>query len=162
MEYMPISLLVLFAVVFVVYRQMQTRPTANRGILYTAGVMIVVGAVTGGLIDSRYLVLSLGLLLVEAVVAVALGVWRAATVRVWLDGSGVAWSRATGWTLLAWLASIATRVGLYFAGQALGLTSSPSGILLFVGLTIGAQAYLVARRGSALTGTGRRPDTVVR
>ncbi|MEV1169559.1 hypothetical protein [Nonomuraea sp. NPDC049784] len=162
MDYMPMSLVVLFAVIFVVYRQMKTRPTAKRGILYTAAVMIVVGVVTGGLIDGRHLALSLGLLVVEAVVAVALGVWRAATVRVWLDDSGIAWSRATGWTLLAWLASIATRVGLYFAGQALGLTSSPSGVLLFVGLTIGAQAYLVARRGRALTGTGRQPDTVVR
>ncbi|MEV4109148.1 hypothetical protein [Nonomuraea sp. NPDC049695] len=162
MDYMPISFLIVLATIFVVYRQMKTRPTAKRGLLYTAAAMSVVGVVTGGLIDARHLALSIGLLLVAAVVAVALGVWRATTVRVWLDESGAAWSKATGWTLLAWLVSIAVRVGLYFAGQALGLTSSPTGILLFVGLTIGAQAYLVAQRGRALSGAGRRPDTVVR
>ncbi|GAA3214557.1 hypothetical protein [Nonomuraea helvata] len=162
MDYMPISFLIPLVALFVVYRQMKTRPTAKRGLLYTAAVMSVVGVVTGGLIDARHLALSIGLLLVEAVIAVALGVWRATTVRVWLDESGTAWSKATGWTLLAWLVSIAVRVGLYFAGQALGLTSSPTGILLFVGLTIGAQAYLVAQRGRALSSAGRRPGTVVR
>jgi hypothetical protein len=156
-----ISLLILIAVVFVVYRQMQTRPTAKRGILYTAAAMIIVGIASGGAIDPRHLALSLGLVLVEAVIAVALGVWRATTVRVWLDDSGVSWSRATAWTMLVWLASVAIRVGMYFAGGALGLDLSTGGILLFIGLTIGAQSYVVARRGRALSSMDRRPDTVV-
>ncbi|MDX3107884.1 hypothetical protein ACIBO5_31770 [Nonomuraea angiospora] len=161
MEPILISPLIIIAVVFVVYRQMQSRPTAKRGILYTATAMIVVGIASGGAIDPRHLAFSLCLVLVEAVIAVALGVWRATTVRVWLDDSGVSWSRATAWTMLVWLASIAIRVGLYFAGGALGLELSTGGILLFVGLTIGAQAYVVARRGRALSSMDRRPDTVV-
>ncbi|MET7329953.1 hypothetical protein [Nonomuraea sp. NPDC005650] len=161
MEPILISFLIPLAVVFVVYRQMQTRPTERRGILYTAAAMIVIGIASGGVVDSRHLVLSLCLALVEAVIAVALGVWRATTVRVWLDDSGVSWSRATGWTMLVWLVSVAVRVGLYFAGAALGLELSTSGVLLFVGLTIGAQSYVAARRGRALSSTVRRPDTVV-
>ncbi|MFF4617254.1 hypothetical protein [Nonomuraea jabiensis] len=161
MEPILITPLALLAVVFVVYRQMKTRPTAKRGILYTATAMIVVGIASGGAIDPRHLALSLSLFLVEAVIAVALGVWRATTVRVWLDDSGVSWSKATAWTMLVWLASIAIRVGLYLAGGALGLELSTGGILLFIGLTIGAQSYVVARRGRALSSMDRRPDTVV-
>ncbi|MEV4173454.1 hypothetical protein [Nonomuraea sp. NPDC049709] len=161
METVQISLLVLLAVVFVIYRQTRTRPAAGTGSLYTAGAMIVLGLVSGGLLDSGgsgelidtgHLALSVTLFAVEAVAAVALGVWRSRTVRMWVDDSGVAWSKATGWTLLAWLASMATRVALYFAGVAAGLTVSTGSVLVFLGLTIGTQAYLVARRGRALTG----------
>ncbi|MFG1702418.1 hypothetical protein ACFLIM_04415 [Nonomuraea sp. M3C6] len=161
MQTIQISVLVLLAVAFVIYRQLQARPTGRTAIFYIAGGMIVVGLVSGGLIDPGHVALSVIILLVEAVAAVALGVWRASTVRLWLDDSGAPWSKATGWTLLAWLAAIAVRLGLYFAGNALGLTPSTGGILLFVGLTVGAQSYLVARRGRALAGTDRRPDTVV-
>ncbi|MFC5825426.1 hypothetical protein [Nonomuraea insulae] len=161
MDTVQISLLVLLAVVFVVYRQMRTRQTEGMGNLITAAAMVVLGLASGGLFDTGHLALSVTLFAVEVVAAVALGVWRARTVRVWLDGSGVAWSKATGWTLLAWLASMATRVALYFAGAALGLTAATSSVLLFLGLTIGIQSYLVAGRGRALTGSRRRPDTFV-
>jgi hypothetical protein len=161
MEPIQTVFLVLLVAVFVVYRQMRTRPTASRGVLYTSAIMVVVGVAGGGLIDGRHLTISLALLVVEVVAALALGAVRAATVRVWRDASGVAWSKATGWTALAWLASVAVRVGMYFASVALGLTVSTTSILLFMGLTIGAQALLVDRRGRALSGTARRADTVL-
>ncbi|MFC7643037.1 hypothetical protein ACFQX6_20735 [Streptosporangium lutulentum] len=92
------------------------------------------------------------LLIVEAALAVAFGVVRAATVRVWRDETGAAWSRATGWTLVGWLASLATRVALLGVGPALGLdlAFAPTALLFFVGLTIGAQSLFVARRARAL------------
>ncbi|NJP89894.1 hypothetical protein HCN51_10625 [Nonomuraea sp. FMUSA5-5] len=161
MNTLQISLISLLVVAFVIYRQLRTRPAAGTATLYVAGAMVIVGLVTGGLFDTAHLALSLALFLVEAGAAVALGVWRARTVRVWLDSSGVAWSKATRWTILAWLASAATRAGLYFAGTAIGLTASTSSVLLFLGLTVGIQAYLVARRGRALSSTGARPDTFV-
>jgi hypothetical protein len=161
MEYLVISLLSLLAIVVVVYRQMATRPTANRGILYTAAAMIIFGTISGGLVDTRHLWVSVALVLVEAAAAVALGVWRATTVRVWTDRSGVTWSKATGWTLLVWLVSVAVRVGLYFTGAALGLTMTTGGVLVFLGLTVGVQSYLVMRRGQALTHTGVPADTFV-
>jgi hypothetical protein len=160
-ETLQISLLVLLAVAFVLYRQLRTRPAEGTSALYAAAAMVVLGLVTGGLFDPEHLALSVTLLAVEAVAALALGVWRARTVRVWVDSAGVSWSKATGWTLLAWLASMATRAGLYFAGAAAGLTVSAGSILLFLGLTIGIQSYLVARRGRALAGAGRQPDTFV-
>ncbi|MEO3868347.1 hypothetical protein ABGB18_05900 [Nonomuraea sp. B12E4] len=165
MESLQISLLVLLAVVFVIYRQLQARPTGRPAVFIAPGIMIVAGLIPGllpgGLIDSRHLAASVTLLLVEAAVSAAFGVWRASTVRVWLDGSGVPWSKATGWTLLGWLASIAARFALLYVGTLLGLAPTAGSILLFVGITIGVQSYLVARRGRALAGTGRRADTVV-
>ncbi|MEU7828067.1 MULTISPECIES: hypothetical protein [unclassified Nonomuraea] len=155
------ALLIPAAVIFVVYRQMMTRPTARNGIVYVSAALVALGLLTGGLIDTAQLALSLALVVVEAIAAVVFGAVRAATVRVWMDEAGVTWSKATPLTLLAWLASVASRVGLYFAGTALGLNVSTSGILFFVGLTIGAQALLVARRGRALSGTTVRADSFV-
>ncbi|MCA2221619.1 hypothetical protein [Nonomuraea aurantiaca] len=155
------ALLIPAVVIFVVYRQMMTRPTARNGIVYVSAALVALGLLTGGLIDTTQLALSLALVAVEAIAAVVFGAVRAATVRVWMDEAGVTWSKATPLTLLAWLASVASRVGLYFAGTALGLSVSTSGILFFVGLTIGAQALLVARRGRALSGTTLRADNFV-
>ncbi|MEV0345374.1 hypothetical protein AB0H88_06390 [Nonomuraea sp. NPDC050680] len=155
------ALLIPAVVVFVVYRQMMTRPTARNGIVYVSAALVALGLLTGGLVDGGHLALSLALVAVEAIAAVVFGAVRAATVRVWMDEAGVTWSKATPLTLLAWLASVASRVGLYFAGTALGLTVSTSGILFFIGLTIGAQALLVARRGRALSGTTVRADNFV-
>lgn len=161
MDPMLSALLILAAVVFVVYRQMMTRPTARNGIVYVSAALVALGLLTGGLIDTTQLALSLALVVVEAIAAVVFGAVRAATVRVWMDEAGVTWSKATPLTLLAWLASVASRVGLYFAGAALGLTTSTNGVLFFVGLTIGAQALLVARRGRALSATTVRADSFV-
>ncbi|MFC4112932.1 hypothetical protein [Nonomuraea zeae] len=162
MEPIQIAALAVVALAVVIYRQLQTRPTAGSGVLYTSAAMIVGGVVAGGLIDTRHLALSAALLLAEAVAAVGLGMWRASTVRVWVDSSGVALSKATLWTLLVWLASVAVRIGLYAAGQSLGLSLSTGGVLVYVGLTLGAQAYLIARRGRALTGTEQRADSFLR
>ncbi|MCK2219898.1 hypothetical protein MF672_039800 [Actinomadura sp. ATCC 31491] len=152
----------LLVIALFIYRQTKTYRTDRPSALYVAGAMIVLSFVAGGLVDPAHLALSLALLVAEVVSALGLAAWRAATVRVWLDGEGTAWTKATGWTLLAWLVSIAVRAGLYFAGDSLGVTVSTGGLLLFVGLTLGAQAYLIIRRGRLLTGATARPGTVVR
>ncbi|MEU8355067.1 hypothetical protein AB0C27_03550 [Nonomuraea sp. NPDC048882] len=153
MNTVEISLLVLLALLLSVYRQTRTRPASRMtGTLVTAAALVVLGVNSGGLLDTGQPALSLALFAVEAVAAVALGAWRASSVRVWLDDAGIAWSKGTAGTMLAWLASIAIRVGLYFAGTAAGLSVSTGGALLFLGLTLGTQAYLVARRGRALIG----------
>jgi len=156
------TVLILLATAFVIFRQMATRRVGRPAALIVPAVMIVAGVASGGVLDTRHVTLSLALLAVEAVAAVAFGAVRAATVRIWQDASGVVWSKATGWTLLAWLASIAMRVGLFAIGGALGLTLTPGGILPFLGLSLGAQAYLVARRArTAIAGSDTRTDTFV-
>lgn len=156
------TVLVLLATAFVIFRQLATRQVGRLMAFIVPGVMIAAGVAAGGLVDPAHAALSLALLAVELVAAVAFGAVRAATVRVWHDASGTAWSKATGLTLLAWLASIAVRVALYAAGTALGLALSTGSILLFVGLSLGAQAYLTVRRARVLLAAdGRRTDTFV-
>lgn len=123
---------IVLVVAFVLYRQMMTRVATRTGLLWLALFMMVAGVASGALADPRHLPLSLLLLAVEAACAVAFGVLRASTVRVWRDETGVPWSRGTGWTLLGWLASAAARVALFGAGHALGLASAPTAILFFM------------------------------
>lgn len=156
MEPQQIALMSVAVVVFVVYRQMMTRPTERRGILYFSGLMILAGLSGGGLVDTRHLALGALMLIAELAFAVGFGMLRASTVRVWRDPAGTAWSKGTGWTLVAWLASLASRIALFGAGYALGLASAPMTVLLFVGVTIAVQSLLVTRRGRALPGIAVR------
>lgn len=160
MESLQIAALSLVVLAFVVYRQMRTRPTQGRGLLVFGLVLTAVGVYGGGLFAMGFSVLGIAVVAVEVVMALAFGALRARTVRVWRDVDGVAWSRGTGWTLLAWLVSFAARLALFAAGGALGLTYRPTAALVFAGLTVAAQAVLVARRGRALTGGGAVPARV--
>ncbi|MEV6864221.1 hypothetical protein AB0M44_24840 [Streptosporangium subroseum] len=152
MDPIQTAALAIVPTVFVLYRQMKTRIATGYGLRYTAIAMIAIGLLSGGLVDPHNLALSVTLLVVEAALAVAFGIVRAATVRVWRDETGVPWSRATGWTLVGWLASLATRFALLGTGPLLGLdlAFTPTALLVFVGLTIGAQSLFVARRAHAL------------
>ncbi|WP_248962035.1 hypothetical protein [Sphaerisporangium perillae] len=139
---------------FVVYRQMRIRVATGYGLQIFALIMIAVGLLSGGLIDTRDLALSVALMAVDLACAVAFGFLRAATVRVWRDEKGVTWCGGTVWTLLGWLASMVARIALYVVGRAFGMAPAPTAMLLFVGVTIGAQALLVARRARALSASG--------
>ncbi|WP_433238767.1 hypothetical protein ACQPYK_31385 [Streptosporangium sp. CA-135522] len=150
MEPMQTAVVALALIALVLYRQMKTRIATGYGLRYLALALVTVGLLSGGLLDMRHLALSAALLLVEVASAVAFGAVRARTVRVWRDDAGVPWSRGTGWTLLGWLASLAARAALFGAGYALGLTSAPTAVLFFAGLTVGAQSLFVARRARAL------------
>lgn len=161
METTEASFLVLLAIAYVIYRQFRTRPANRSVVLIIGGALFMIGVATGGALDPLNPGLSIAMFAVEAMVAMALGAWRAATVRLWLDASGMAWVKGTGWTLVAWLVSIAIRLAMYFAGQALGLAPSTGGILVFVGITLATQAHLIARRGRTLTRVNGRTDTVM-
>ncbi|GLW06861.1 hypothetical protein Misp01_19910 [Microtetraspora sp. NBRC 13810] len=142
--------LVLAAVVFVLYRQMRVRTVNAPGMRVVALAMIAIGLTSGGVIDPAHVALSVVLLAVECVAAVGFGAVRAATIRIWRDEAGVLWSQGTAWTLAGWAGSFLTRLALLGVAHVLGLVTAPTSILLFVGMTIGAQALLVARRARAL------------
>lgn len=156
------GLLILLVLAFVIYRQFKTRPADRSSIFYISAVVIVIGLVSGGLFDPDHFALSLAFLAAEAVAGVGLGILRAMTVHIWADAQGVAWSKGTVWTLLAWLASIAVRVIEQVAGTSMGLTVTTGGILIFVGLTLATQALVVSRRVRALPGSAARSYNVER
>ncbi|MEV8631717.1 hypothetical protein AB0395_08675 [Streptosporangium sp. NPDC051023] len=153
MESTQIAIATVAIVVFVVYRQMVTRPTAKRGILIFALVLVAAGLGSGGVLDFHPSVLSVVVVAAEVVTAIAFGALRASTVRVWRDEAGVTWSKGTGWTMLAWLFSFTARLVLFAVGNALGLAFRPTAALIFAGLTVATQALLVAYRGRLLSAT---------
>ncbi|MFC4588692.1 hypothetical protein [Sphaerisporangium corydalis] len=150
MDPLQTAALAIVVTVLIVYRQMRTRRAAGQGLLYFALALIAVGLLSGGLVGTHDVPLSVGFLVVELAFAVGFGAVRARTVRVWRDRAGVAWAKGTVWTLAGWLASLIARIGLYAAGRGLGLDTAPTSVLLFVGVTIGVQALLVARRARDL------------
>ncbi|MEV4296204.1 hypothetical protein [Microbispora rosea] len=150
METTQIVALTLVVVAFVIYRQMRPRPVARPVVLIIAAVMILAGLGGGGLVDAGHASLSIAVLVAELLVAAGLGVLRAMTTRVWRDQHGVAWAQGGVPTLIAWVGSIAVRVAMMALTSFLGLASSQSSVLLFVGVTLGVQFLVVARRANAL------------
>ncbi|WP_432929880.1 hypothetical protein ACQPZZ_06650 [Microbispora sp. CA-135349] len=152
MDKAQIVVIALAAVAFVVYRQMTPRPAARPVGLIIAVAMVLGGLASDGdkLVDPLHPVLAVTLLVAGLLVAAGLGALRAATTRVWRDQHGVAWSQGTPMTLLAWAGSIAVRVAMIFLTTVLGITSPQGSILLFIGVTLGVQFLMIARRGNAL------------
>jgi len=152
METTQIVVISLAVVAFVIYRQMRPRPVARPVGLIIAAVMVLAGVSGGGLVDARHTSLSIAVLVAELLVAAGLGVLRAMTTRVWRDQQGVAWSQGGVATLVAWVGSVAVRVAMMALTSFLGIASSQSSALLFVGVTLGVQFLIVARRANALPG----------
>jgi hypothetical protein len=137
----------------VLYRQLRARPVGERRLYTIPAVLAVIGVAQGGLLDDAHPALSVALLAGELVAAVAFGVLRAVTVRLWRESDGELWRRGTGWTLAAWLVSILSRVGFLAAGHALGLKLGSNLFLVFLALTLIVQNLLVVWRGRRITGT---------
>ncbi|GAA2126385.1 hypothetical protein [Actinomadura napierensis] len=144
-------LIALAVLALVLYRQLRSRPVGERRLYTLPAVLAVIGVAQGGLLDQAHAGLSVALLAVEAVTAVAFGALRAVTVRLWRADDGELWRRGTAWTLAAWLVSILSRVGFLAAGHALGLKVGSSVFLVFLALTLIVQNLLVAWRGRRLT-----------
>ncbi|HEU5024800.1 MAG TPA: hypothetical protein VFV01_07740 [Spirillospora sp.] len=146
-------LIALAVLALVLYRQLRARPVGERRLYTLPAVLAVIGIAQGGLLDDAHAALSVALLAAEAVAAIAFGVLRAVTVRLWREKDGALWRRGTGWTLAAWLVSILSRVGFLAAGHALGLKLGSSVFLVFLALTLIVQNLLVAWRGRRIGGT---------
>ncbi|MER7543426.1 hypothetical protein ABTW95_10530 [Spirillospora sp. NPDC127506] len=149
-------LLAVAVVALVLYRQLRTCSVDERRMYTVPLVLAVVALAQGGLIDRGHLALSAALVAGEAVAAVGLGVLRAVTIRVWRAGDGTLWRRGTGWTLAAWLVSIAIRAAFVAAGYAAGIKPAAGGVLLFLAVTLLVQGLVVGRRarGAAQVNVG--------
>ncbi|NEA20944.1 DUF1453 domain-containing protein [Actinomadura bangladeshensis] len=143
-------LLGLAVLALVLYRQLRTRSVDERRMYGLPLVLGVAAVAQGGLIDRGHPALGACLLAAEAVAAVGLGVLRAVTVRLWREDDGTLWWRGTGWTLAAWLASVAVRAGFAGAGFAAGIKPAAGGVLLFLAVTLLAQSLVVVRRAHEL------------
>jgi FtsH-binding integral membrane protein len=128
---------------YVLYRQVIPRQV-REGRLYTIPlVLLVLGVAQGHLVDPAHRSPSVVLLVAEAACALVFGAYRASTMKIWRDEKGVLWRQGTVVTVLAWVASIAARIGLAAVGTADHVKAGNGGILMFLGLTLLVQNAIV-------------------
>ena len=144
------ALVALALLAWVIRRQLLPRPVRDRrlrlvGVLTVVGVVQVALAVSDGPQPGP---IGWALLAVGLVVGAVLGVWRSATMRLWFV-EGRAWVQG-GWpTLVLWVIGIGAHVGLDLLSRAVDPAAEPvnaASVLLFVGVSLGAQALATGRQ----------------
>ena len=132
-------------ILFFIVRQFGTRRVLNLwNVLLPAGLLYFGLQGLGDLDSIGWLLLGLSISL-----AIAFGVARGLTFRVWTDASGQALMRGGVLTLVLWVATIGVKVGLTFAEIKLGLaaeSTSTAASLIPGAVTIGAQLLVVYLR----------------
>jgi hypothetical protein len=98
----------------------------------------------------------LAFLAVEALLALAVGAARGATIHLYVR-DGHLWQRYRWATLGVWVIAIALRVGLVAGGHLVGVSVATSSILLVLGISLIGEALIVAQRARR-TGTLFAPD----
>lgn len=143
----------------VIWRQLSVRPVAaDARALRVVGVLGVVGLVqvVSAAGEHPAPALAWGMLLLGLVVAAGLGVVRAATVRIWWsDGRLV--RQGTALTALLWVVGIGVHVGLDLLTRAASPAAAPidsASVLLFIAVSLAAQAVVQTGRTRALTTAG--------
>ncbi len=144
------AVLIAAVVAFVIVRRFLARPIDMRKLWVLPVVIAVIGFAQGGAIDTRHTGLSAVLLAAEIVVAGLLGIGLGATMRVWRDTGGSAWSKGTWTTFGVFLLSIATRGGLVALGYAAGVHAGSAAIMVSAAVWLLAQNAVISWRVRAL------------
>lgn len=93
---------------------------------------------------------------VAAVLGVALGAWRASTVRLY-PRDGVLWQRYTRATLLVWVVSLVVKLGVGALSTLAGAHHEANPITLSLGVGLLGEMAVLARR-ALRSGTPFAPD----
>lgn len=142
---LPIAVI---ALAVVIYLQSTTRPLRERSWVPVAIFLIVIGAIDAASLVTYFMIHLPGQPvsvvayigwhmasdLVPLVIAVALAIARAYTMRIWADGDRVL-RRGTVWTALLWLAALLQHQAMIFTGDLLAAAT----LLVYLGLGLIAQ-----------------------
>lgn len=112
-------LLVVVAVGWILFKQVQPAPVKLR-LLVIVPVVLAYFGITTTAAKTWSNPTDLLLIVVGAVISVALGVPRGATIRVWVDEDGRWWRQGSKATLALWGALFVARGGLFVVAQATG------------------------------------------
>jgi hypothetical protein len=140
-------LLIVVAVGWILFKQVQPAPVKPR-LLVIVPVVLAYFGITTTAAKTWSNSTDLLLIVVGAVISVALGVPRGATIRVWVDDDGRWWRQGSKATLALWGALFVARGGLFVVAQATGhQAASGVGPLLFaLALSFAAQNAVIAVR----------------
>jgi len=132
-------------ILFFIIRQFSTRAVLSLWNVAAPAALLYFGLQGLGDLDSTgWLLLGFSIS-----VALALGVARGLTFRIWTGDDGRALMRGGAWTLVLWTATIAVKAALTFAEIRFGFgaaASSTAASLLPGAVTIGAQVLVVYLR----------------
>lgn len=140
--------LVAAVLALVIVRQVIARPATMRRLFLMPGVITAWGLASIGQVFAHGVTgMDVLFLVLDVVTAVVLGLLRAVTMRVW-ESDGVAYSQGRWMTLVAWLVSIAARLGLVVLAHVMGAAVAANESLLpaLLGVTLLTQNLWVAAR----------------
>jgi drug/metabolite transporter (DMT)-like permease len=150
----------LVVLAWLLWRQVQVRELRHdRG--YTLPLVLCVAGIAQIVqYDHKHPLAGTGiaLLVLSIVVAAAFAVWRATTVRVWLDG-GQLMRQGTWVTIVLWLVAIGVHLGgdhliAPHDADRLGSVS----LLLYLGVSLGVQRFALGERARRRLTGGAWPD----
>ena len=134
-------------VIWVIYQQLRVRPLRQRGrvglILAAIGLIETVQFVSRNHVHTR----DIWLVVASIVIGAALAVWRAYTVRIWRDQTGVVVRQGYWLTAVLWLVSIAQHLGLDSQTHN-GLASVT--LLLYLGISFALQRLVMLERAKRM------------
>jgi hypothetical protein len=157
-SYLLYGLLGLVLLIWIISRQVGERTWTTRRLVIMPLLFLVVAVLNGRTLGHDLSTgLAIGLFAAGLVLAVLLGLARAASMAVRPGSNTTVITRGNMWTMALWLLSIAVRVGLAFGAASLGAPEGIAEAMLFAAITIGTQNLVVARRGGLL---GAVPERV--
>jgi len=137
-------LLIAGLVVFVIVRRFAGQPVQAKSSVLPLGITV------WGLVQLRGIhpgPADLAFLAIEALVAIAVGLARGATIQLYRK-AGQLWQRYRWTTLAVWLAAIALRAGMVVGGHLMGVHVVTQSLTFVLGLSFVAEAALVAWRAA--------------
>jgi hypothetical protein len=137
-------LLIAAVIVFVIVRRFAGQPLQSRTFVLPLAVAVY-GAFQ--LSHAPLGTAEIAFLAVEALVALALGAVRGATVQIYVR-DGRLWMRYRWATLAVWVAAILVRFGMVGLGYAAGLHLPTQSLLVVLGANLLAEAATVSLRAS--------------
>jgi hypothetical protein len=140
---------------WILWNQLRVRQFSPRR-LRVAAILGVVGLVEVVSTAGAHPVSVTGwtLLVIGLVVGAALGLVRAATVRLWVR-DGVVWTQGHALTAALWIVGIAVHIGLDVLARVVAPSAdgvNASSVLLFIAVSLGVQGLMTLRRAQSLPG----------
>ena len=152
----PLQIIIGIAVLgWILSNQMRVRQFTVRR-LRVAGILAIVGVIEVASTAGTHPVSVVGwtLLVTGLVIGAALGLLRAATVRLWVR-DGAVYTQGHAMTAALWIVGIAIHIGLDVLARAIAPSADAvdaASVLLFIAVSLGVQGLVTLQRARTLPG----------
>ena len=150
LQYLPTVVIGAALVLFIIYRQLMTRPVEARQLVVLPLFLAVLGLIN---LNKEPLATSAAVtaLVASLASAVAFGLARGVSMRVWQDAGSVL-RQGAPLTLALWIIAIALRIGIGALAHRAGVAQSVTfgELPLFLGVTLAAQNLVIWMRAQAI------------